>query len=205
MIGYLRGKVQNFSSKKLVIDIGGVGYDVIPSGEITKKQIKPGNEVEIYVHTYVREDQISLFGFATSEELNLFKLLITVSGIGPKTALAVLSVGSTDQVKNAVAMADVNFFNKVSGIGKKSAQRIIVDLKSKIGSIEELDLSGEEEKANQEVIEVLRGMGLMQKEAREAVKTIDCGLPLEDRIRLALKQISGRQISAKSGKGAHRC
>lgn len=189
MIGYLRGKVRSFSSKQLVIDVGGVGYLVFPSAEISKKQIKIDNEIEVYVHTHVREDQISLFGFGSQEELDLFKLLITVSGVGPKTALAVLSVGSANEIKNAVAMADVDFFNKVSGIGKKSAQRIIVDLKSKIGSIEELDLSGENGLVNQEVIEALRGMGLMPKEAKEAVKTIDPKLPLGERIRLALRQL----------------
>lgn len=190
MIGYLRGKVKSFSSKQLVIDTGGVGYQVFPSAKISKKQIKIDNEIEVYVHTHVREDQISLFGFGSQEELDLFKMLITVSGVGPKTALSVLSVGNVNEIKNAVVMADVEFFTKVSGISKKSAQRIIVDLKSKIGSIEELDLAGENEFANREVIEALRGMGLMPKEAREAVKTIDPKLPLGERIRLALKRLS---------------
>lgn len=189
MIGYLRGKVKSFNSKQLVIDVGGVGYQVFPSSEISKKQPRTDNEIEVYVHTHVREDQLNLFGFDSQEELDLFKMLITVSGVGPKTALSVLSVGNVNEIKNAVVMADVEFFNKVSGIGKKSAQRIIVDLKSKIGSIEELNLSGENEIANQEVIEALRGMGLQPKEAQEAVKTIDPELPIGERIRLALKQL----------------
>lgn len=189
MIGYLRGRVKSFNSKHFIIDIGGVGYLVVPSNGVVKKQPQLNSEIEIYVHTHVREDQLSLFGFGSQEELDLFKLLITVSGVGPKTALSVLSVGNTEEIKNAVVMADVDFFNKVSGIGKKSAQRIIVDLKGKIGSIEELDLSGENGLVNQEVIEALRGMGLTPKEAREAVKTINPKLPLGERIRLALKQI----------------
>lgn len=189
MIGWLAGKLLATDKDRIVVDVNGIGYQVIPSAGVVRNKVKIGEDIRLFVYTHVREDQLSLFGFSNLEEKQMFELLLSVSGVGPKSALSVLSRGNPGEVRDAVANADVEFFQSVSGLGKKTAQRIIIDLKSKLGDLEELDLQGKNEPAAKELIMALKSMGFSADEAKAAVKRVDLQLPLDKQIRLALKQI----------------
>ena len=137
MIGFLRGEIAAISDPQVVIDVGGVGYNVLmPSSSI---EVLPGlsNEVKVYTHLSVREDAMTLYGFLTADDLNFFKLLIGVSGVGPKFALGLLSTFTTSELRLAVMSMDAKTLTKSPGIGLKSAQKIILELKDKV-SIEEV-------------------------------------------------------------------
>lgn len=189
MIGWLSGKLVGEDRDKLLIDVNGVGYQILPSAEVIKNKVKIGEDIRIFIYTHVREDQLSLFGFSSLEGRRMFELLLSVSGVGPKSALAVLARGNPDEIRQAVANADVEFFKSVPGLGKKTAQRIIIDLKSKLGDLEELDLTGKNEPAVKELTAALRSMGFAADEIRAAVKKVDLELTLQEQIKLALKQI----------------
>lgn len=189
MIGYLRGQVIDRDGEAVIVEVGGVGYKVRVAAN--KKFRFGADEVELYVHTYVKEDEISLYGFADKQSLRMFELLVGVSGVGPKMAMSVLARGDGEQIARAVAMADVDFFKSVSGIGKKNAQRIIVDLKSKLGDLEELDLS-ETEMAD-EVVEALVGMGYAKRQVVEVLRELEAGLSDEERIKGALKRLGRKK------------
>lgn len=133
MIAYLSGKTLKVQEKSLILDVSGVGYLIHCSGP-TLEKISVDEPSELFIFTKVREDDISLFGFETTEELNFFKLLISVNGVGAKTALDIMSQ-NLDDVKSAIAGNDTTYLSKIPGIGKKTAERIIVDLKSKIDFI----------------------------------------------------------------------
>jgi Holliday junction DNA helicase RuvA len=186
MISYLIGKVHHKNLDSLTLLVGGVGYLVFVSpSNLTRIMI--GDEIELYIHTHVREDALDLYGFMTAEDLALFKLLLGVSGIGCKTALLVLDRG-VENVKQAIIKADENFFTLVPRLGKKNAQKIIIELKSKLGSIAELDLTGVGELTG-EVIDALLAMGYSRVEALAAVRKLPTTVTsLEDQVRYVLKQ-----------------
>lgn len=188
MIGFLSGQVLSNNNATLIVDVGGVGYEVRPSTHVVARSIAIGQQIELFIHTHVREDQLTLFGFVDAKEKELFLSLRTVSGIGPKTAMAILASGSVDEIKTAIASADVAFFQKVSGIGKKSAQRVIIELKSKIGDNGELDLSEKNIKSYQTLITALRLMEISSEEIKEMIKKVDQKAPIELQIRQALKK-----------------
>lgn len=189
MISLLKGKVEFLDRPYLVLDVFGVGYRVLVSSGIFEKS-KIGQSLKLFTFTYVREDALELFGFADLSDLKLFEQLISVSGIGPKTALSIFSFGNRESIIGAVIKADVDFFTSVPRLGRKNAQKIIIELKSKVGSLEELDLSGDGFSKNNEVIMVLKGFGFSAKEAQEAIKNIDKKIEsVEQKIRLALKYL----------------
>ena len=127
MIAFLRGYVAALYEGSAVIDVGGVGYEVRVAGETVQRLAAAGRdeEVLVYTYTYLREDQIALYGFGSREDLELFKLLITVSGIGPKGGLALLSVGTADDLRFAIMTGDSKMISRAPGIGKKTAERVI--------------------------------------------------------------------------------
>ena len=168
MIGYLKGRVIEKKQSEIWLDVNGVGYRI----KIQNSKFKVQNEIEIFIHTAVREDAITLYGFETMKELEIFELLLTVSGVGPKTAMVIVGTQKTERIEKAVREADVLFFQQVPGIGKKSAQRIIVDLKSKIGSLKELDLQSEDSE-NDDVTLALKQFGFKAEEIRQVMKQID--------------------------------
>lgn len=187
MIASLKGKISEGIEGNIIVDVNNVGYQVrIPTslvGEVTTRQ----DDVQLFIHTHVREDALDLYGFLDKNDLYLFKMLINVSGIGPKTAINILSAGA-DGVRKAVVDGDVSFFTSIPKVGTKNAQKIIIELKSKLGSIKELDLTGKENQEMKEIVEVLVGMGFSQKESYQAVKKIPKDLKtLEEKIRSALK------------------
>ena len=137
MIAFLRGNVAAVYDGAAVIDVGGVGYEVRIAGETAQWLASAGRdeEVVVYTYTYLREDQIALYGFMSREDLELFKLLITVSGIGPKGALALLSVGTADDLRFAIMTGDAKMIARAPGVGKKTAERLILDLRDKVAGL----------------------------------------------------------------------
>lgn len=189
MIGFLKGIFLGFDAETLIVDVGGVGYAVVPSASVRGKKLSNGFPVSLFVHTHVRENELKLFGFSSLEERQVFELLLTVSGVGPKTALAIVSAGGPQEVRRAIGIADVDHFTAIPGVGKKTAQRIIVDLKSKIGGIGELDLTSDKP-GSSDLSAALKSMGFRSDEIREALKKIDKTKSLEQQIKLALQRLS---------------
>jgi Holliday junction DNA helicase RuvA len=188
MIAYLRGQVKIKSDKYIILDVAGVGYQVFVS-PAALKEIGDKQEIELYTHLYLREDAQELYGFLNLEERDFFELLLSVSGVGPKGALGVLSIASLEAVKRAIIHGDPQVLTKVSGIGKKTAERIVVELKNKIEIT-----SGEEqtiypsEVGDSAAIDALVGLGYSASEARDALKEVDKEITeVEERVRAALK------------------
>lgn len=189
MIGSLNGKIELLLNPHVYVDISGVGYKVLVSDK-TYSTLKLGENIKFFIHTYVREDEISLFGFLNPEDLKLFELLISVSGIGPKTALNIFSFGDKKDIEAAIIKADTSFFTSVPRLGTKNAQRIIIELKSKMGGISDIDLSGKDHEQNKEVVEVLKTFGFSTPEAQKALREIkQTDISTEDKIRIALKYL----------------
>jgi Holliday junction DNA helicase RuvA len=179
MIGFLKGEVKSTTADSILLLVNNVGYKV----HVTKL-FNIGSQIELYIHTHVREDNLSLYGFANSSDLQMFEWLLDVSGIGPKTALLCLSQGSA-QISKAIAQADVSFFTQIPRLGKKNAQKIIIELKNRLGGITDLNLS-EDESAN-EVILALQSMGYTQSEAQKAINAVGSAESIEATIRKVLK------------------
>ena len=137
MIAFLKGTVAAVYDGAAEIDVNGVGYEVRIAGDTVQRLASAGRdeEIKIYTYTYLREDQIALYGFLSREDLELFKLLITVSGIGPKGALALLSVGTADDLRFAIMTGDAKMIARAPGVGKKTAERLILDLRDKVAGL----------------------------------------------------------------------
>lgn len=195
MISLIKGLVEEKREKSLVLlTSGGVGYKIsIRPGMV--KNVIVGQEIRLFIHSHIREDAFDLYGFEQKSELDLFELLLSVSGVGPKTALAVLGSGSAEEVIEAIARAQTSFFTATSGIGTKVAQRIIVDLQSKVGALGELDLTGEELTEDQQVIGALKGLGFKESEARAAVRALPkvAKRTIEQKVKWALKSLSQKR------------
>lgn len=192
MIAYLQGTTIEKQDRWIILmTAGGVGYKVWLTPEGFAK-IKVQEKTSLFIHSHVKEDAFDLYGFETKSQLNLFELLISVSGVGPKTALNVMSSGSVEEISSAIAQSDTGFFTSTPGIGTKGAQRIIVDLRNKVGALGDLDLSDDKNMENKQISEALKGFGFKESEAREAIKTLpkDGSLTLEQKIKLALKSLS---------------
>ena len=192
MIGKLTGVAGEIVDGAAIVDAGGVGYLLrVPVHALPK----PGAAVSYFVHTAVREDAIDLFGFPTREELSFFKQLLAVSGIGPKTALGVLNVADVRTLKRSIAQGDASSLTKVFGIGKKSAERIVVELRDKLMS--EASERGSDHGAGAhsdvEVIEALMALGYRADESRAALKYVpEKVVGTRERLAAALKRIGSR-------------
>lgn len=186
MIAQITGTVVKTIPNPIIIDVHGVGYAVYVPQKF-QTTVAPGTTITVHTHTYVREDALQLFGFATFEDLTLFEMLLSVSGIGPKTALAVMDRGST-AIQKAIASADVEFFMAVPRLGKKNAQKIIIELKNKLGAMAELDLAHEPHGDTKEIFEALIGMGFERKEVKDIMNKLPDG-PIEVKIKYALKML----------------
>jgi Holliday junction DNA helicase RuvA len=184
MIGYLRGKVIKNDVKSILLDVNGVGYKVFTHiGDLEQKK---SAELELYTYLAVRENALDLYGFVTREELDFFELLLTVSGIGPKSAMAILSVASITTLKTAISTEDSSHLTKVSGIGKKNAEKIVLELKDKIGTYV---FDGKFESHDTDAIEALKALGYSERESREALKKT-IGSTTEEKVRSALKNLN---------------
>jgi len=189
MIGSLKGKVELKDGTTIIIDVNDVGYKAQVSSEVLTKALV-GQEIKIYTYTYVREDVLELFGFSSAEDLKLFERIISVSGIGPRSAINIFSVGKRENIIEAVIKGDVEFFTQVPRLGRKNAQKIIIELRGKLGSLEDLDLSEETDGQTSEVLNALKSFGFSSKEAKEAIKNIDKKIEgVAEKVRLALKYL----------------
>lgn len=189
MIGYLKGEVFFKEANSIIIDVKGVGYKVLGSRDVLAKAIK-GNPLALFIYTHVREDNISLFGFLESSDLKLFENLIGVSGIGPKTAMNIFSIGNRSEIVSAIITADTAFFKAVPRLGQKNAQKIIIELKSKFGSTSDLDLNGEDMAGSEEAVAALKNFGFTSKEIHDAIKNVKKeGQKITETIKLALKYL----------------
>lgn len=184
MISYLKGKIIYKTGRKIEIDVQGVGYEVYFSPKDINKVLLNG-EVEIFTYHHLAEDKNELYGFLKREDKQVFELLLQVSGVGPKTSLNIFSVGGGEEILAAIAKADVNFFRQVKGLGGKGSQRIIVDLKNKVGSLAELDLAGSE--SNEAIYQALLGLGFTAGEIRKVWGKIPSDLKENEQIKFALR------------------
>lgn len=173
MIAQLTGTIVRHDTRFVVLDVHGVGYKVFVTSDFFNK-LSPLLQKEVTLVTYmvVREDALDLYGFLTESELSFFELLISISGIGPKTALGILNVASVHTLQTAIATGDTTHLTKVSGIGKKNAEKIVLELKDKIDTISGLE-HGEAMKNESDALEALTSLGYKEHEAREALKKID--------------------------------
>ncbi|MBI4091365.1 Holliday junction branch migration protein RuvA, partial [candidate division WWE3 bacterium] len=169
----------------IVVDVGGVGYKVyIHAGLINGYRIN--DIIELDIHTYVREDKINLYGFDEARELNLFQKLIEVSGVGPKSAIQIMNSLPAADIINSIQNASVDSLTKASGIGKKLAYKIIVELQTKLGTHSELRLG--DYKMDPELLEALQKLGFLRNEALKMAEGIDSNLSLQDKIKVSLKK-----------------
>lgn len=200
MLYSVRGKLIAIESNAAVVECGGVGY-MCQTTMNTLKAVKLNTEVTLYTYLNVREDAVDLFGFATKAELETFKNLISVSGVGPKAGLAVLSELSPEQVAMAIASDDLKTITRAQGIGKKIAQRIVLELKDKLAKVAKEDSSFAQAAQNSvnvstgnvpKAIEALGVLGYSPSDVSPVLATLDSALPVEQLISLTLKQM-GRQ------------
>ncbi len=172
MISFLRGKIISKSLNYIILDVHDIGYQVFV-GENFLNELKINAEIEIYLHHRIKEDASDLYGFKTLADLEMFELLLTVSGVGPKSALGALSIASADDVKESVIRGDAGLLNKVAGIGKKTAERIVLELKNKVvrnggetATVNSLNFGSDE-------IDALMSLGYSLSEARNVLNAVD--------------------------------
>ena len=190
MIAHIRGLVAEKFAGSIIIDVSGVGYELaVPLGDYDKVSLD--ESVKFYTYHHVREQAEGLFGFSSLAAKKLFELLITVQGIGPKAALAILSLGSSEQVRNAIANSDTSFITGASGVGKKSAERVIVDLADKVGTptyYEQSSGAQTQLSTDDEALEALMALGYNLADASKALEHVDRGLSTAQRVTEALKR-----------------
>lgn len=192
MIGRLEGIIVHQTDKFIIIDVQGVGYKLSITTD-TLVLCKLGDHASFWVYTAVRENSIDLYGFKNTNEMSFFELLLDVSGIGPKSALSILSVAPIDTLKRAIAMGDTSYLNKVSGIGKKTAEKIVVELRDKLQSYKEDGDTPSLLKDESDIVEALKSLGYTQNEARDSLKEVPSDvIGTNARIKEALKILSNR-------------
>lgn len=174
-----------------IVSVGGIGYKVAATREVLTS-LAEGADAALWTHMAVRESAHDLYGFKTEEELRFFELLLTVSGIGPKSALAILDIATVETLRSAVAGGNASYLTKVSGIGRKTAEKIVLELRDKVGTFEDgssRTLSGDEE-----ALEALRALGYTPSEARDAVRKVSSDIETGNaRLREALKILGGKR------------
>jgi len=198
MIGMLRGKVWEIQAERLVLDVQGVGYLLtVPYGLLAKSC--SGQELVVYTHVVMREDDIALYGFSSLEEKQLFLEMLSVSGIGPKAAISLLSTFGAVQIESAIASENLNLLTKVPGIGKKTAQRLILELKEKFKGHVSLpsegeSFSGPSPLTHSEALQTLLALGFGLEEAKQALKQVlkdSVELTTEEQVKKALRRLAG--------------
>ncbi len=193
MIAKLSGRVAEKLAEILVIDVGGVGYGVyVPLEDLTTVTVS--DPIKVYVYEHIRESSHDLYGFTKLGTKKLFELLLDVNGVGPKMALNVLGVGSADAVRRAIASGDTKLIQSATGVGKKVAERIVVELKDKVGLVSTADTDAlfvsSAQAEQDEAVQGLLALGYALPDAVKALTNIDVQLPAEERIRAALKAVS---------------
>jgi len=200
MYAYFIGKITYMTADSVVLEVNNIGYNIKVSAQTIQNLGQLSGEVKLYTYTYVKEDALGLFGFLTREELELFKMMLTVNGIGPKGALSILSTLSVDTLRFAILSGDAKSIAKAPGVGAKSAERLIIDLKDKINAEDVFTLNSSESNAvivtqelpaKKEAIEALTALGYSATDALKAVNQITCteDTTVEEILKQALKVI----------------
>jgi len=190
MIAHLSGVVLAAHPSAITLDVHGVGYRLYVTQQLLDS-VRVGDELALHTHLAVREDAMDLFGFPVAEELELFKLLIGVSGIGPRSALGIIGLESIERLSTAIAHGDVGYLTKVSGVGKKSAEKIVLELKDKVGVLSIDDVQAHH-RGEEDVLEALQTLGYRLDEAREALRKVPDDIEEQgDRVKAALRVLSG--------------
>lgn len=179
MIGYIKGQIIEATEKNIIILAGNVGYKIH-----TNCYFEKGQDVSVFTYMAVRENSLDLYGFDEKNDLDFFELLLTVSGIGPKSAMSIISNSKPKFIADAIKKEDLNYLTKIAGIGRKNAEKIILELKNKVSS-EDIGKSSETET---DVLDALLSLGYSEKSIREVLKKIE-GKNTEEKIKLALKQL----------------
>jgi len=188
MISALRGRIAAKGESYVIVDVGGVGFKVFVPSSALDRLGGVGQEVSLFTHLHVRENELALYGFGSKDELQLFELLLGVSGIGPKVGLKIVSIMSVEALREAIATGDAAMLTRIPGIGKKIAERVMVDLKDKLGVSLEFVSYPALTHADAEVISALTSLGYSINEAQAALRSLPEGdLPLEEKVRLALQ------------------
>ncbi len=197
MIGYLRGRVVRATGEQVVVEAGGVGYLLSIPATAREKVGGVGGQVELHVHTHVREDQLALFGFAMPEELELFEQLIQVDGVGPKVGLAILSTASIPVLKQAILNGDVAPIRRAPGVGPRTAQKVIIDLQPKLTAeaamlvVPRSAAQAADGEVPRQVETALRGLGFSAQQARQGLDAVDWSSQpaMQDALAAALKAL----------------
>ncbi len=194
MIAGINGKLESLSSDWAIINVGGISFQVYTSTSTLSTLGAIGREVRLHTHLHLREDNATLYGFASAEERELFQTLIGVSGLGPKLAIAMLSAMNVERLTMAIATGSTDLLTAIPGIGKKMAQRVVLELKEKIGAGWVTTPAAELVQENAEVVSALTSLGYSAAEATRAVATIppSSDLSLEEKLKLALGHFGGK-------------
>ena len=204
MIAYLKGEVVEIEEEKLILECGDIGYNISMPASALDGTLRPGQEVKIHTHLHVREDAMQLYGFLTRDDLKMFRMLLGVSGIGPKAALGILSGLSADELRFAVLSDDIKTISRAPGVGKKTAQKMILELKDKLDLQEAFDTktmhvqeasqaeTGDLVDAKKEAVQALTALGYSGSEALRAVKQVDMSpdMNVEEILKQALKKMN---------------
>ncbi len=193
MLASLEGQIQLKAEKFVVINAGGVGYKVFVGPETLQSMPEKDDNVKIWTHQYVRENSLELYGFLHYAELELFETLIEISGIGPKGALGILAIAPVDTLKKAIASGDISYLTRVSGVGKKTAEKIVLELREKLAG-KGVTVEAPELREEADALEALMALGYSQREAREALNRVagETGNAAE-RVKEALKRLGGNK------------
>ncbi len=191
MIATLNGVVSEKLADTVVLDVQGVGYGLYVSAEDHGRLVS-GEPAKLYVYEHIREQQHDLFGFLKREDKNFFEQLLGVNGVGPKMALNMLSIGTNQEVRQAIAGGDVKFIQRANGVGKRVAERVVVELKDKVGLVGvDLESTGllqaEDALLKDEAVEALVALGYTPQDAGKALQNVDPDLPTSQRVKLALR------------------
>lgn len=192
MIAHVYGTVAEKFNTSVIVDVHGVGYEVqVPAGDYERALLK--EDVKFYTYHHIREQAQELFGFSSLAAKKLFELLITVQGVGPKAALAILSLGESESVRNAIANSDSAYIQKASGVGKKTAERVVIDLSDKVGLPTSYGRANDpvqtELNVNDEALEALMALGYTLADAMKALEGVDVKLPTNQRVTQALRGV----------------
>lgn len=197
MIHYIKGELAHITENEIVIENNGIGYGIEVPLSVLPALPPKNEEVKIYTELYVREDMLKLFGFLTEDDLQIFRMLITVSGIGPKGALAILSLMTPEQLRFAILANDVDSISAAKGIGKKTASKLVIELQDRLKAKAETGSepvtatgSGLLKSSRSEAVEALVGLGYSVAEATAALKKVSEDNSLEEMIKLALRYLS---------------
>lgn len=194
MISYLKGKAVLCKWGLIIIETGGVGYKVFVNPQIKIKNniVDTQEDIELYIYEHIREDADDFYGFLTYQELELFEKLISVNGVGPKASLNIMSSADSDKILSAIISDDMSFFTAISGIGKKVAAKIILELKSKISSDTSINVIGKIDEAD-DLMDALQSLGYKKSEIQGLISKIPSEITsVEERVRWCLKNVSGK-------------